>query len=350
MRTPSTQYSFLAFTFHEEGMWTLNTIKNNQISIEIDELMGGQIQSIIYKNKEFLSNFDWKSPLGHRKSETYGSGVLDWLSEYRGGWQSLFPNAGNENTVMGVPLPFHGEFSRSHVEIVKKGKSEIVVRSGVRLPLVLTRSYKLLSDKPTLKVQQTVTNESDLDIPFIWGEHPAFCLPSGSRINLPKGGEVHVDSNEMGDLQDVLPGGIGSWPLAPTKSGVTVDLSVVPRVKVERLCYLPDLPQGWVAMESGETIFGLSWDLKAFPHLWFWQEIGGTGFPWFGRTNITAIEPASTWPSFGLAEAIKKGQAITLKPKESASSWVTFSVSTLPTEKLMQVEFINDDGDFKCVN
>lgn len=328
----------------------MKTIKNKQIAIKVDETMGGEIISIIYKNDEFLSSFDWQSPLRHRNSETYGSGVLDWLSEYRGGWQSLFPNAGNDNTVMGVPLPFHGEFSRSQVEIIKKSKSEIVVRSGVRLPLILTRSYKLLSDKPILKIRQTVTNESELDIPFIWGEHPAFCLPSGSRIKLPKGGAVHVDSNEMGDLQDVLPGGVGDWPFAPTKLGDSVDLSVVPNVKVERLCYLPNRPEGWVAMESHETIFGLSWDLNAFPHLWFWQEIGGTGFPWFGRTNITAIEPASTWPSYGLAEAIKKGQSITLKPKQSASSWTTFSISTIPTDKLMMVESLDEDGNFKCMN
>jgi galactose mutarotase-like enzyme len=321
-------------------------ISNGKISVKIDETLGGEIRSIKSGRTEYLVDFDWKSPIQHRKSESYGNAIFDWLSEYRGGWQVLFPNAGNENTVMGVALPFHGEFGRTYVEVVTQKKNEITIRAGARLPLVLTRTYKLLPGKPVLTVEQSVTNESNLEVPFIWGEHPAFSLPRGSKIHLPSG-PVTVDANDMGDLQDVKPGALGTWPIVPGKSGKEVDLSVVPQVNVERLCYLSDRPQGWAAMEHGKKIIGISWDLKAFPHLWFWQEIGGKGFPWYGRTEITAIEPASTWPSYGLEAAISSGQAFFLKPGETKKAWTTFAVSAVQSKNLTKIKSMDEKGNFK---
>ena len=294
---------------------------------------------------EFLADFDWSSPIQSSKSSTYGSAILDWLSEYRGGWQVLFPNAGNENTVMGVPLPFHGEFGRTETTVVSKKKSELVIKAGTRLPLVLTRTYKLVPNKPILQIKQSVSNESDSPIPFIWGEHPAFSLPRGSKINLPTG-PILVDANEMGELQDVKPGSTGTWPTVPDRVGGQIDLSVVPEADIERLCYLHDRPEGWAAMQHGKKVIGISWDLEAFPHLWFWQEIGGKGFPWFGRAQITAIEPASTWPSFGLEAALKSGQAFYLKPGEVRSAWTTFSVSTVAAKDIMKIKSVDSKGTF----
>ena len=321
------------------------SLNNGVISVKVDEDLGGEIRSIKMGKSEFLADFDWQSPIQNSRSSSYGNAILDWLSEYRGGWQVLFPNAGNENTVMGVPLPFHGEFGRTRTTVITKKKSELVIKAGTRLPLVLTRSYKLVPNKPTLLIKQSVTNESDSTIPFIWGEHPAFSLPRGSKINLPTG-PIFVDANETGELQDVKPGAIGTWPLAPDRTGGQIDLSVVPTKNAERLCYLHDRPEGWAAMQHGKKVIGISWDVEAFPHLWFWQEIGGNGFPWFGRTEITAIEPACTWPSFGLEEAIKSGQALYLKPGEVRSAWTTFSVSTVATKDIMKINSIDSKGIF----
>ena len=100
-------------------------------------------------------------------------------------------------------------------------------------------------------------------------------------------------------------------------------------------------------MEHGKKIIGISWDLKAFPHLWFWQEIGGKGFPWYGRTEITAIEPASTWPSYGLEAAISSGQAFFLKPGETKKAWTTFAVSAVQSKNLTKIKSIDEKGNFK---
>ena len=132
----------------------------------------------------------------------------------------------------------------------------------------------------------------------------------------------------------------------PDRVGGQIDLSVVPEAEIERLCYLHDRPEGLAAMQHGKKVIGISWDLEAFPHLWFWQEIGGKGFPWFGRAQITAIEPASTWPSFGLEAAIKSGQAFYLKPGEVRSAWTTFSVSTVAAKDIMKIKSVDSKGTF----
>lgn len=322
------------------------SLSNGKISVKIDESLGGEIRSIKVGKTEFMATFDWRSPISSERSRSYGNAILDWLSDYRGGWQALFPNAGNENSVLGVPLPFHGELSRTKVEVISKKKGELVIRTGSRLPLTLTRKYKLHSSKPILTISQSVENEADFEVPFIWGEHPAYELKAGSRIHMAKG-PLTVDFNEMGELQDVKLEGTGTWPMAPTKDGGTVDLSKITGANRERLAYIHDRPEGWYAIDNGEKIFGLSWDLEAFPHLWFWQEIGGTGFPWFGRSKITAVEPASTWPSLGLQSAIERKQAFFIKPGEKKSCWTTFSVSSLPSKRLTDITSINEKGEFK---
>lgn len=321
------------------------TIKNDNIAIKIDDELGGEIRSIKVGRHEFLANFDWKSPIEKRSSDSYGNATLDWLSEYRGGWQVLFPNAGNEATVLGVPLPFHGEFGRTKARVISKKMGEVTVEAGARLPLVLTRTYKLTPGKPIMNIKQSVKNESMLEVPFIWGEHPAFALTANSSIHMPPG-PLQVDDNEMGELQDVTPSSSGVWPNAQTKTGGMVDLSVVPSSNIERLCYLHDRPEGWAAMEDGKYTFGISWDLTAFPHLWFWQENGGNGFPFYGRATITAVEPASSWPSLGLAAAIEKGQAFWLKPGETRTAWTTFSVSSIKPKNISQIKGIDQKGKF----
>ena len=320
-------------------------LDNGFLRVQINEELGAEIFSIEAKGKNFLASYDWKSPVPSVTSRTYGSAIQDWLSDYRGGWQVLFPNAGNDATIEGVPLPFHGEFGRTHVQVLEHSATRLVVSAGARIPLVLTRSYTLLPGESVLFIEQEVSNESQTEWPFIWGEHPAFSLPPGSKIKMPVG-PVTADLNEAGPLQDIPMGAEGSWPLIENKTGSKADLSTVPGGGVERLCYLHDRPEGWVAMTHGEDLIGLSWDLQAFPHMWMWQEIQGPSFPWFGRSAITALEPACTWPSYGLETAIKTGQAFSVKPGEKKRSWTTFALSNLEAFAISSVSNIDKNGNF----
>jgi hypothetical protein len=264
-------------------------------------------------------------------SQSYGNQATDWLSAYRGGWQELFPNAGGAGTVLGAPLPFHGEVSRApwtaewHVQ-----DRDVTVSTGTRLPLVLKRRMRLDAKRPVLILEETVENESGLEVPYVWGHHPALGPPlaaAGAYIDLPAG-RFSADQAFDGDLADLSPGSRHVWGKAIDRRGKPLDLAIVPSSPCERLIYIEELHAGWWAIRNPANRLGagMSWDLKDFPHLWMWQEIGGSGFPWYGRAAITALEPATQTPSHGLEAAIAAGTARRLPPYGRTSTRVVFTL------------------------
>jgi galactose mutarotase-like enzyme len=250
------------------------------------------------------------------------------MSEYRGSWQELFPNAGDACEVMGTRLPFHGEVSTARWEVVDRAEDRLVLRTPARLPLVLERTMQLDPDHAVLLIEEQVTNESPLRVPFIWGHHPAFAVTESSVLDIPAG-RVEA-SNAFTDADgDIEPGSTSAWPTLPGRDGRPIDLRqpVLPG-RAHRLLWLPEVSGGWAAIRDPRSGAGvaLAWDRTTFPHAWLWQEIGTPGMPWFGRSAITAIEPQMSWPSAGLAAAIERGQARWLEPGGNHETWITCAV------------------------
>ncbi len=147
---------------------------------------------------------------------------------------------------------------------------------------------------------------------------------------------MSVDAGIDGDAVDLVPGSIHHWGGVTGRRGEAVDLSVVPAAPRQRLCYIEELAAGWCAIRNPSKGIGagLSWDVAAFPHLWFWQEIGGSlGMPWYGRASITALEPASQFPSHGLEAAIAAGTARSLPPHGSATTRLVFTAFAAPRRR-----------------
>jgi galactose mutarotase-like enzyme len=285
----------------------------------------------------------WETPLAAGRSTTYGSGTLDWLSHYRGGWQVMFPNAGAECLVDGLPHPVHGEVSSAPAEVVEASSSHLVLRSATRLPLHLERRISLAAERPALLVEERAQNDSDWTMSYAWGHHPAIAATAGMRIDLPAG-PLHVDSGFDDPAADLQPGAVGTWPEAALRDGGMAAMNQVPDGAVERVCYLPDRPAGWAAVRdpiTGRGV-GLAWDVEAFPHLWLWEQMNGRRFPFFGRARLVGIEPVSCWPGDGLARAIERGQASTIAPHGSASGWVTLSLFAATTDS---VTCVDRDGE-----
>lgn len=305
---------------------------NADFRIEADLDLGCELTYLGTNTRNILASYDWAAPLPASMSTSYGDHVLDWLSEYRGGWQTLLPNAGDPCTVEGVPLPFHGEWSRAQVTVVEQATHGITVQSGLRLPMVARRSISVDPLSRSVTISQSITNVGGSRTPYVWGEHPAFALSPNARLHIPAN-IVQSAAVSVGTHQDVLIGAAGSWPMMPGAGDTTIDLSIVPTRPTERLCYLPNVQGGWAVLEDSDISVALSWHLSAFPHIWLWQEIGGEGFPWFGRSAITAIEPQSTWPASGLAAAIESGQAQWLDPGQSADAWMTVAIVDTLTGK-----------------
>ena len=76
------------------------------------------------------------------------------------------------------------------------------------------------------------------------------------------------------------------------------------------LAYLGGFRSGFFAITNPTLGIGagLRWPLETFGNAWLWQEVvSGEGFPWFRRAYVVAVEPASTTPGQGIANARAKG-------------------------------------------
>lgn len=312
-------------------------MSNGSIRVDVDDGIGGEIVFLGRSDgPNLLASYDWAAPLPATRSLSYGNATDDWHSEYRGRWQELFPNPGHEAKVFGVTLPFHGEVSRARWDVVRADVRNVVLRVASRLPLVLERRMRL-ADGPTLLIEETVINEADIRVPYLWGHHPAFEAVPGTRIDLPES-VVHVDPDFASDLNDLVPGAEAVWPHVPRQAGDVADLSVVPDGPTERLCYVEPL-EGWASIRQPTAGVGIAmaWDRRVWPCAWLWTEVAGTGFPWYGRARIVALEPNAIWPPLGLDQAIDLGVAPTLEPRAGVEAWLTVSVFEATDRPVVEV-------------
>lgn len=318
------------------------TLRSPHLEVTLDPDRGGEIRSVVsYGSPNLLAWHEWDAPLSADDGPSYGSTELDFLSRYHAGWQVLFPNAGAESVVDGVPVSFHGDIALARLSVVSTTTDACVLRVVARLPLELTRTVRVSCDRPALHIEETVTNVGSRDVPFIWGHHPTFPAIKGSRIDLPGHPSVAVEPSTPGPLASLQ----GTWPEVARRDGGTENLSVVPGPEQVRLTYLADLNEGWVALRPPPSDprpgVGLSWDLDAFPHLWLWLQNADPGFPWYGRARMLGLEPQRSWPFDGLAGAIARDQHFTLAPGDTTSSWITLAVLP-PTDA--PVTSISRDG------
>lgn len=286
----------------------MHVIASQDLVVELNERCGGEVTSIKYAGREILASYDWASPIGARQSTTYGDPKLDWLSEYRGGWQLLVPNAGAACEVGGVPLPFHGEWSRTVTEVELRGVDRVVFSAGTRLPLVVQREVFIATDPQRVLVTTIVKNTAQYSVDFIWGEHPAFSVGQGDTIDFPN---AQVFSSD-GDF-------LGQWPECRQAHILNRVDTTGPAASVH---FLVGFNQGWAALRRGSYGVALAWDIADFPYAWLWHEIASPDFPFYGRASLVAIEPASSWPGRGLAAAVTSGQAFRLEPNELRSTVV----------------------------
>ena len=185
----------------------MHVIRTGPFVVELNERLGGEITRIRYRDRDLLASYDWPSPVGVSQSSTYGDAKLDWLSDYRGGWQLLVPNAGAACEVDGVPLPFHGEWSRTHVTVTERTADRVVMVAGTRLPIVVERDVRVDAQPDRVLVRTTVTNPSDRAVPFVWGEHPAFAAGDGDEIDLPPSHVFAADGAALGAWPPISNGG-----------------------------------------------------------------------------------------------------------------------------------------------
>ncbi|HXW78358.1 MAG TPA: hypothetical protein VEJ84_02610, partial [Acidimicrobiales bacterium] len=116
-----------------------------------------------------------------------------------------------------------------------------------------------------------------------------------------------------------------------TPQGQVLDLSRIPAPEDRRalLAYLVEFEAPYYAITNPRLGIGvgLRWPLEVFDKAWLWQEVhSGEDWPWFRRAYAVAIEPASTIPGQGIANARGKGSSLFLLPGRASREVVIEAV------------------------
>lgn len=306
------------------------TMENEYLFVSVLPDKGADIYQFIYKPK----NVDilWKAPWGLKKPgqgiQTAENSQVAWMEHYAGGWQELFPNAGDACTYKGVQLNFHGEISTIawDYQIVRDTPEEVAVvftANTYRSPFRVERTMVLRAGQKHLEITEQITNLAEEEMAYMWGHHPAFGAPfldEGTLIHLPE--RCWIESQEKETAQARMPPGTRSeWPYMKGRNGETLDLSILPprNERSADLAFIGGFAEGWYGITNPKLGlgFGMVWPADIFPYMWFWQELRGSfGYPWYGANYVAAIEPFSSYDASGLANCIRKGTARSLKPKE----------------------------------
>ena len=252
---------------------------------------------------------------------------MAFYDTYPGGWQEVFPVGGAPSGGPGLPFGSHGMHGEVwhrpwDWEVIDDGAARVAVRLSIRtetLPYRLVRDVVLESGSATVTFEERASNESQVDLPLMWGHHITFGRPflgPGAVIEMPDGVEVITgDIARSHPVRRLAPNRISPWTETVGSDGATVDLSRLPAVgSPGDMVYLRGFAEGLYRVR-GATSLGLEvrWDAAVMPFVWFWQEFGTSkDYPWFGRHYNIGLEPFTSMPREGLVAAVENGSVQSL--------------------------------------
>ncbi|KRA37676.1 MULTISPECIES: DUF4432 family protein [unclassified Nocardioides] len=282
----------------------LITLADDDLEVVVDVGRGADILSLTHRRTavDVLFSTPWRERAdairaGRARPSSYDE-VAVFLEQYRGGWNTLCPNAGPPRAVAGTPVGFHGEAATARWDVVARTDTELRLRLSLfSVPVSIERRMVLTGDG-TLLIEDDVTNDGPDPLVIDHVSHPAF---GGAFLD----GRCTVETNARHYTADpetagsfVEPGTEHAWPWA-TGDGHRVDLREVPPPGTERMAFgwLSGFGDPWAAITNhdlGLTV-RIAWDATHQPYAWFWQELNATqGFPWHRQARAFAIEPSST--------------------------------------------------------
>ncbi len=297
------------------------SLENEKIRVTILIDKGTDIYEFLFKPKDI--DFLWKSRLGLRSMKNYqpmtpGAGGM-FLDFYEGGWQELFPWGGHASAYRGVDTGLHGEVALEpwsycvDIDTPEEVRVTCSIRTR-RAPFLLKKTFAIYRHQAALRINEVVMNESGVELPIVWGHHPAYGWPfldDSCVIDLPtckvKTGASLEPGSRLKENFD------GSWPLIPLRDGIEVDLSKIPGpdIRSQDLAYLHGFAEGWYALRSRSQRIGIgfAWDAKVFPWIWYWQLFqGGPDYPFWGTEYVAAIEPVTSMAT-SFSDAVANGTA-----------------------------------------
>ncbi|PDQ36243.1 MAG: hypothetical protein B5766_01845 [Candidatus Lumbricidophila eiseniae] len=277
------------------------TLHTDTIELVLDPRRGAEILSV----RELVSNSEvmWSTPWRERAEQIVsGSPVIGlnsqdrFLAGYRGGWQTLCPNAGPERTVHGAGVGFHGEVAVSAWTVSSATSTTASLHLDLlTVPFRVVRTVTVSGS--SVRQQDTIHNLSEERIDFDYSQHPAFGadLLADPCVIETTATRYTTDPETTGTLPA---GQVSTWPHGTTVEGAPLDLAQVPGPPVRQLVFgwLEGFATGGYTIRNTRTNLqvSLEWDATQLPYAWVWEELNfSTGFPWHRRARVLAIEPAS---------------------------------------------------------
>jgi len=268
----------------------------------------------------------------------------DFLENYEGGWQELFPNANEACQYQGKDIPFHGEVALLpwQYEVFRDDDEETVVRLWVdcqQTPFRLERRMSLLQGETRLVIEEKVTNFGAEHWDFVWGHHLTLggnFLEEGCLLDVPACQIYTPNVLFEPETARLAPAQNEAWPYARGLHGALVDLRYIPGPQAHSHddVFLGNLDRGNYSVTNPrqKLRFSLEWDVKVFPWLIYWQPFGGADLPPLTGIYGVGLEP---WTArYPLAEAVHAGQAHHLEGGQSLETILIAEVQPLnhPTE------------------
>jgi hypothetical protein len=313
---------------HARG-WDVLQLSTDALTVEIIPGLGGTVTSVT-RRADGAALF-WSPPWGLRPRgsrslpSTPEAQMFDSLA---GGWQTLFPNAGDSVFVHGVDWGYDGEARLTWMDWEFTGSSVRMTGRLVRAPFEITKIISVRDHEIT--VGETVRNVGRERIETMWGSQLMLggVLLGRETIVSSAAAVVRPDPQTSPDINydDLMP-----WPRSHGP-GAMINLSLLPEPDSAetRLVYLSDFSRPMISISRPSHRIGieLEWDTEVFPYVWYSMEAGGRrGFPWYRAGYFLALTPSTSWPAHGLNEARHiSNSTVLIDPSEVVTSYVTLRV------------------------
>jgi len=286
----------------------------------VDPSRGGEIRSARLEGHEILSVMSWPRTA---PPDASAPDEHEFTYAWGGGWQLAFPNAGNVSTYAGRRYGFHGDASLRPWQVAEASDSSVLLEwtSG---DLSVRRRTTALEDG--LHVATEVSALGEVPEPFIAVEHLILggtVTDGGYRLDLPP--VELVDLYDAGRRRSQWPGGIDE------SSGCAWD-EVRVGAHVTRFGAAGPMPRGELRVIPGalDASLELTWDNKALPHVWIWEEQDGDQSPpWNGCTHALGIEPSMVPDDGGIGAAARSGNLSHVEPGAPRSWWISLRLAEL---------------------
>lgn len=319
------------------------TLENERLRVSFAVGRGADLVEFLHKPSD--TDFVWLSANGLRhpalRAVTPPDARMAFYDSYPGGWQEVFPVGGAPSAGPGLPFGSHGMHGEVwhrpwDWRIVENASSAVQVELSVRteaLPYRLIRNVRLEAGSPSLLFEEVAINESEVELPLMWGHHITFGRPflgPGAVIEMPPGVEIVTgDISRSHPQRRLADHRVMPWHDAVDSDGRAVDMSLLPEAGTPgEMSYLRGFRDGRYRVRDGQGLaLEIAWDAAVMPYVWCWQEFGAMrDYPWFGRHYNIGLEPFTSMPREGLTAAVENGTVSTLASRERKSFWLRATV------------------------